>query len=176
MKKIMISSTAVSLFLFLGFLACTLIFPESSAALTLTITFGTSFYHFAMRLAVGLAVKAAGDCYRPESFRFRVSDREADFYRRLKLNKLIRHGIPTYSPEEFDASRGVAALLQSTCRAETVHEVIIILSFLPLVINFVFPSAAFLITSVIGAMIDLFFVAVQRCNRPRLARLARRFK
>lgn len=176
MKKTMISLTLISLILFVITLAFSLTFPEKSLLLTLAITFGTTFYHFAMRLAVGYIVKMAGDRYRPGAAWFFVGKREESFYRRLKLHKIIRRGIPTYSPEEFDASRGVSALLQSTCRAEIVHEVIMVLSFLPLIMNLFFPSSAYLWTSIMGAVIDLFFVTVQRCNRPRLMRLSVRFK
>ena len=176
MKKGMISLTVISLFLFVAALTGALFFPENSVILTFAITFGTTFYHFAMRLAVGYLVKMAGDCYRPDSARFRVGKREEAFYRRLKFHKLIRRGVPTYSPEEFDASRGISALLQSTCRAEIVHEIIMLFSFLPLIMNLFFPSEAYLWTSIMGATIDLFFVMVQRCNRPRLIRLSVRFR
>ena len=176
MRRGMISLTAASLILFVTALILALFFTDCSLYLTFAITFGTTFYHFAMRLTVGFLVKRAGDCYCPEAQVFRVGKREESFYRFLKLHKLIRRGVPTYSPEEFDASRGISALLQSTCRAEVVHLVIMALSFLPLIMNVFFPSAAFLITSVMGAMIDLFFVMVQRCNRPRLVRLSTRFK
>lgn len=176
MKKAMISLTLISLILFVTALAFALILPENSLLLTLAITFGTTLYHFSMRLAVGHLVKMAGDFYRPGAVWFSVGKREESFYRRLKLHKIIRRGVPTYSPEEFDASRGISALLQSTCRAEVVHEVIMVLSFLPMIMNLFFPSEAYLWTSVMGAVIDLFFVAVQRCNRPRLMRLSVRFK
>ncbi len=176
MKKAMISLTLISLVLFVITLAFALILHENSLLLTLAITFGITLYHFSMRLAVGYLVKMAGDRYRPESAWFSVGKREESFYRRLKLHKLIRRGVPTYSPEEFDASRGMSALLQSTCRAEVVHEVIMVLSFLPLMMNLFFQSSAYLWTSIMGAVIDLFFVIVQRCNRPRLMRLSVRFK
>ena len=172
MKKLMISLTIISLVLFL----VALFFCDNSVLLSLAITFGTTFYHLFMRLTVGYLVKMAGDRYDPESPWFRTGKWEAAFYRRLGLHKLIRRGIPTYSPEEFDASRGISALLQSTCRAEIVHELIMIFSFLPLIMNFFFPSVAFLLTSIMGAAVDLFFVMVQRCNRPRLLKLLSRFK
>ena len=61
----MISLTLISLVLFVITLAFALILPKNSLLLTFSVTFGTTFYHFFMRLAVGYLVKMAGDCYRP---------------------------------------------------------------------------------------------------------------
>ena len=50
--------------------------------------------------------------------------------------------------------------------------IIVLLSFLPLAFSLVFGSfPVFLITSILSAALDLVFVALQRCNRPRLMRL-----
>ena len=57
------------------------------------------------------------------------------------------------------------------CGAEVVHEVILVLSFLPLLAAFPFGSfGVFLITSLLAALYDLSFVIMQRFNRPRILR------
>lgn len=58
-----------------------------------------------------------------------------------------------------------------TCQSETVHEVNMLLSFVPLLFSIWFGSLdVFLITSCGAAL----FVIMQRYNRPRLMRLMRR--
>ena len=63
-------------------------------------------------------------------------------------------------------------IIQNTCGAEIVHEIIMLLSFLPLVTVPVFGSFfVFITTSVLAAMFDSIFVIAQRYNRPRLVRI-----
>ena len=58
------------------------------------------------------------------------------------------------------------------CGAEIVHEIIMVLSFLPLLAIPVFGAfPVFLITSVLAALFDGVFVMAQRYNRPRLVRI-----
>ena len=58
------------------------------------------------------------------------------------------------------------------CGAEIVHEIIMILSFLPLLAIPVFgEGAVFCITSLLSALFDSLFVMAQRFNRPRLIRV-----
>ena len=60
------------------------------------------------------------------------------------------------------------------CGAEVVHEIIMVLSFIPLLFAIpfgVFP--VFFITSVIASLVDFVFVIVQRYNRPRIIKLIR---
>jgi len=53
-----------------------------------------------------------------------------------------------------------------------VHEVIVALSFVPVIFSVWFESfGVFLITSVLAAGFDMMFVIMQRYNRPRLVRL-----
>ena len=61
------------------------------------------------------------------------------------------------------------------CGAEIVHEIILILSFLPLALVPVFGEFfVFLITSVCAAAVDGVFVMAQRYNRPRVVKIYRR--
>ncbi len=57
-------------------------------------------------------------------------------------------------------------------QAELVHRIIMILSFIPLL--FIIPFGepfAFILTSIAACFIDLFFVTIQRFNRPRVEKL-----
>jgi hypothetical protein len=66
-------------------------------------------------------------------------------------------------------------IVQAMCQAEIVHEVIAILSFLPLLGAIPFGAFfVFLVTSVLSALFDLSFVAMQRFNRPRIIKLMKK--
>ena len=84
--------------------------------------------------------------------------------------------MPTYNPKLFSLQENsLEEILCNMCQAEVVHEVIILLSFVPLAFSLVWDSFfVFLITSVLAAGFDLLFVMLQRFNRPRVAKLARR--
>ncbi len=60
------------------------------------------------------------------------------------------------------------------CQAEVVHEIIVVLSFVPILFT-IWAGAlpVFLITSILSGFMDLLFVALQRYNRSRVIRLIR---
>ncbi len=177
MAKLMKGITLVSLVLtavFLGVYSLSM----KGVFLPLAITFGTIFYHFCMRLAVGGfydgVMKNRAD-YRRKWYR--LSRWEAGLYEKLHV-KQWKDKMPTYDAQIFDPKvHSWDEIAQATCQAELVHETVAVLSFLPL-----FASKAlgafpvFLITSLLAAMLDLLFVMIQRYNRPRLIRIAKRQK
>ena len=68
--------------------------------------------------------------------------------------------------------RTLKEIIGATCQAEIVHEIIVILSFLPIILSVWFGElAVFIITSIISALIDTIFIIMQRYNRPRLIKL-----
>lgn len=137
------------------------------------ITFGTFFYHFAMRLLVGYGINAimgskADLCkgwYQPRPF-------EARLYKALKVKKW-KATMPTYVPDLFNPKQySWEKIAQAMCQAELVHEVIIVLSFVPLLAAIPFGAfPVFLITSILSSLFDLSFVVMQRYNRPRIIKL-----
>ena len=138
--------------------------------LTLAISFGTTAYHFVMRLLVGYIVPRVTnygfDYHAPW---FQPQSWEPSFYKRIGI-KNWKKNLPTYAPGQFSlADNTLHRILQNMCGAEVVHEVIMLLSFLPLLTIPVFGSpGVFLITSVMAAGFDGIFVMAQRYNRPRL--------
>lgn len=137
------------------------------------ISFGTTAYHFAMRLAVGYGIPRLTNYdfdYRKPWFRPRPW--EAGFYRQLGVKKW-KGKLPTYAPEQFSREEhSLHRIIQNMCGAEIVHEIIMVLSFLPLLTVPVLGSlSVFLITSVLAALFDSIFVMAQRYNRPRLVRI-----
>ena len=141
--------------------------------LTLAITAGTVSYHFLMRLFVGGAVNVLmnnkADCNKKW---FRVGKREQKLYEALRMKKWKKH-LPTYDPSLFDRQKhSWDEMAQATCQAELVHETIAVLSFVPILTIGVFGSpAVFVITSVLSALFDLCFAALQRYNRPRILKI-----
>ena len=102
-------------------------------ALPFAITFGTCFYHFAMRLLVGHLVnhrmRNKADYRKPW---YQLRPFEAKFYKWLKVKKW-KGNMPTYDPGVFDPKLHTwVEIAQAMCQAELVHEVIVLLSFLPL--------------------------------------------
>ena len=84
--------------------------------------------------------------------------------------------MPTYDPSCFDPKIHTwAEIAQAMCQAEIVHEVIVVLSFLPLLAAIPFGAfPVFLITSLLAAVYDLTFVIMQRYNRPRIIKFIKK--
>ncbi len=146
---------------------------ENSVCYSLAITFGTAFYHIAMRLAVGAIV----DGIKHNRFDytkkwFQELKFEKYFYEAIRI-KSWKNKIPTFVPKQFDVSQhSIEDIAMATCQAEIVHEIIMVLSFIPVLFSRQFGALwVFLITSILAAFIDLVFVLLQRFNRPRLLKL-----
>ncbi len=148
---------------------------QAAPLLSLAITAGTFFYHFAMRLAVGSVVDALmHNRANAENAWFRPRAWEKAFYTRLGIRKW-RDRMPTYDPSLFSTElHSVGEILGANCQAEVVHEIIMLLSFLPLATVPLFGAfSVFLITSVLAALYDSLFVLMQRYARPHLLRAYR---
>ncbi|MBR4883737.1 MAG: hypothetical protein IKZ33_00315 [Lentisphaeria bacterium] len=169
MKLIAVFSTVIAV-IFAGLYWST----GSDATLTLAITFGTAAYHFVMRLLVGSVIDLLLNNHVDYRKRwFRVSAAEKALYQKLRVKKW-KGKMATYDPDCFDSKlHSWDEIAQATCQAELVHEVIIILSFLPVFAAIPFGALpVFVITSVLAACFDAVFVVMQRYNRPRIIKLA----
>lgn len=143
--------------------------------LSAAITFGTTCYHFSMRLLAGAVVPPAAGRLRPDHPWFQPKKAEAGLYRKLNV-KSWKGRLPTYDPSQFDLNRNsLEQVIRNMCSAELVHEVIILFSFVPLLFAIPFGTfPVFLITSVLAALYDSVFVIAQRYNRPRLERILKK--
>lgn len=144
----------------------------------LAITAGTISYHLLMRLAVGFAFDRTLNNrvdYRHSWFRLRRF--ETALYERLQVGKW-KSGLPTYDPDAFDRHKhSWGEIAQAMCQAELVHEVIVVLSFLPVLAStWLGAPVVFVVTSVLAAAFDLLFVVIQRYNRPRVLKIVERLK
>jgi len=141
-------------------------------AISSAITFGTFFYHFAIRLLVGHVIdRVMGNRANLSRKWYQLKPFEVSLYKVLKVKKW-KGKMPTYDPSVFDPKRhSWAEIAQAMCQAEIVHEVIVIFSFLPLLAAIPFGAfGVFLLTSLLAAMYDLSFVVMQRYNRPRIVK------
>lgn len=172
MKKTMrvISAASVLLCVLFGVLYG---FWRADVFYTLAISFGTTAYHFLMRLAVGyifnITMKNKADYSR---WWFRRRPWEMKLYNKLGV-KRWKNKLPTFEPEVFDPDlHSWDEIAQAMCQSELVHEVIAVLSFVPVVFSIWFGAFwVFLITSILAAAFDLMFVIIQRYNRPRIIKM-----
>lgn len=151
-------------------------FLPAEFLLTFTITLGTIFYHFAMRLIVGFSVNARMQNHTdPDRKWFQQKKFEQKLYSLLHVKKW-KQRMPSYDPSLFSAKdRSPREIVQAMCQAEIVHEIIIVLSFLPLCFSIWFGTFwVFFLTSLLSACFDLMFVIMQRYNRPRLKKIIER--
>lgn len=171
MKKAMYLAAAISGFLTAVFVI--LVFSGVHWAMPYAITFATCLYHFAMRLLVGHSLnRIMGNQadYRKGWYQLRPIEKR--LYKLFKVKKW-KANMPTYDPSCFDPElHSWDEIAQAMCQAEIVHEVIAVLSFLPLLAAIPFGEfPVFFMTSLLSACFDLCFVIIQRFNRPRVIRL-----
>ena len=168
MKRIAFVATVITVL-------CVLFYINTGTglALTLSITFATISYHFIMRLLVGFFInRLLNNRVDYQRTWFRVSDAEQRFYKAIKV-RAWKGSMPTYDPSFFDV--GIHTwdeIAQAMCQAELVHEVIIVLSFLPILTAVPFGAGlVFVLTSAAAACYDAMFVIMQRYNRQRIVKL-----
>ena len=175
MKKEMISMTIISLIVLLvsGVIYH---FTGNRVIFSVAITFGTIFYHLAIRLAVGSIVDAKYHNQMDYTKKwFAEKSFERKLYKKIQVKKW-KKWLPTFNPEDFNLkNRSVAEIVQVTCQAEIVHEVNMVLSFVPIVFSVWFGSlGVFLLTSCAAFLFDSIFVIMKIYNRPRLMRLIKK--
>lgn len=152
------------------------IYKSVSVFRSLAITFGTTAYHFCIRLIVGALfnffMKNRADYTKKW---YQVKAWEQSLYVKLKVKKW-KNKMPTYDTDVFDVSKHTwDEIAQASCQSELVHETDIVFSFVPIIFSVWFGSlAVFIITSVLGALFDLMFVIMQRYNRPRILKMVSR--
>lgn len=149
---------------------------EAGVWLSLAIASGTVAYHFLMRLIVGFVFnKVLNNTVDYTRGWFQVRSFELRFYNIIKV-KRWKNKMPAYEPDVFSPKKHTwNEIAQAMGQAELVHETIIILSFVPIFMAIWWGAlCVFLVTSICAALLDLSFVIMQRYNRPRVMRLARR--
>ncbi len=142
--------------------------------LTLSITFGTVFYHLGIRLIVGALFQKLMDNRADYSKKwYQLRPWENSLYKKLSV-KNWKKKMPTYYPERFSPKLHTwDEIAQAMCQSELDHEANVLLSFLPIVASRWFGALpVFAVTSFLAAAFDLMFVMMQRYNRPRVIKIA----
>lgn len=139
----------------------------NSVVTALAITFGTTLYHFVMRLSVGAVTPK---CFKYNQSWFVEKSFEKKLYKFLKVKKWKKY-MPSYNPASYivDKNTDFELMADNTCRNEVIHSVIAVLSYVPLLFSIWLGEFwVFFITSIIASSFDMIFVIMQRYNRPRL--------
>lgn len=172
MAKVMKFISVVSLILTITF-AWIYQVQSNDIVFSLMITFATIMYHFVIRLEAGGLINCLMRNQADYTKKwFYVSQRELKFYQVIKVKKW-KNKMPTYSEDTFDVSKHTwDEIVQATCQSELVHEVNVILSFVPILASlWVGAFEVFFVTSILSAGFDLLFVFMQRFNRARILKM-----
>lgn len=104
---------------------------------SLTITFATMFYHFAMRLTVGTIVDHfTKDGINTQSRWFCETKLEKKLYKLLRVKKW-KLFVPTWQPQKFSLEHNdMKKIIENMCAAEMIHELIILLGYASLLFSF----------------------------------------
>lgn len=147
---------------------------EIRVFITVGITAMTVCYHFTIRLVIGNIVDAImrneADWRKPW---FRQRRFEEKLYKKLKV-KRWKDRMPTVDKNAFSLEKQpIERIIGATCQAEIVHELDVVASLAAILFAIPFGDFwVFLITSILGAALDMLFVIMQRYNRPRLLKHA----
>lgn len=141
--------------------------------LSIAITFGTTSYHFLMRLAVGYVVNGIfHNRFNYNKKWFLEKKFEKRLYEVLRVKKW-KDKMPTFTPEMLDFKVHTwEEIAGAMCQSEVVHSIIVVLCFVPILAALIWGTLwVFLITSVLSACVESMFVIMQRYNRPRVIRM-----
>lgn len=133
-------------------------------------------YHVIVRLIIEMVCEAATKSgVDPTAEWYETSDIELRFYKAVGMRR-IKSRLPKLEETDLTLKKqSVEDIIDATCRIELRHEVNMIASFLVLFCTIFFGYIwLYLLTSVAAALIDFSYVAVQRYNRPRLVKTAKK--
>lgn len=150
-------------------------YNENVVLYSVFVTFLTFSYHFVMRIFVGILTRFFPDKLRvPENWWFRPKRFERKIYGFLKV-KNWKGKVPAYFPDAFSLEKhSLKEIAKTMCGAEITHEIIVVLSFVPVLFSIEFGVLpVFVLTSLLAAAVDCIFIVVQRYNRPRVLRLSK---
>lgn len=149
---------------------------KKPAYLVMGIIALTICYHFTVRLVIGglfdFFLKNNVDYTRKW---FAEHDFEKNLYKKLRVRKWKKI-LPTADEDLFTLEKKTPEeVVMAGCQAEIVHECCAAAGLLSMFLAFLFGYLwVFCVTSVLAALCDLAFVAIQRCNRPRLLKMIER--
>lgn len=148
---------------------------RDAMGLTLFITSLTFWYQFEMRNFTGNYLIKLFPKFKINNKWFRQTKLELKLDELLKV-KQWKKRVKSYNPMEFDNKRySLKQICDHMHRAEVIHEIIFVLSYVPILFSiWAGDSWIFVITSIMASLIDLSLVIVQRYNSNRVLKLLNR--
>lgn len=162
----------VLLFVFWGIFLNT----KNTLYFTLGIVAMTICYHFTIRLVIGCVFEYfLRNCVNYKRKWFEQRGFEEKLYKTLRVKKWKKY-VPTADESLFSIEKKTPKqIIMAGCQAEIVHEVCAGAGLLAMFLAFPFGEFwVFFATSILAALCDFAFVAIQRYNRPRLLKLMER--
>lgn len=172
MVKRMMAISAVSLALLFAFWGIFLN-TEKTLYFSLGIVAMTVCYHFTIRLVIGCVYDYfLRNCVDYKRKWFAERSFEKKLYKTLRVKKWKDY-VPTADESLFSLEKKTPKqIIMAGCQAEIVHETCAAAGLLAMFLTFPFGEFwVFFATSILAALCDLVYVAIQRYNRPRLLRL-----
>lgn len=155
-------------------LGCLYIYTKQGIIKFLSLVCGLVAFHFALRVYGGeLVDKIFNNQINYKLWWFKEHWWEKYLHKLLGVKKW-KNKMPTYDPDLFDTKKhSLKEILMAMCQAEVVHEINILLGFVPLITAIFLPEYFWflLITSIFSGLIDNLFRMMQRYNIPRIRRL-----
>ncbi len=146
---------------------------DNHYSFTCFITFLTCFYHFAYRIAVSELTEKLALSFNFSNGWFAPKKFEEPVFKLLRV-KRWKEKLPNLLPQTSSAKDfPVETLINETCTVEVIHEINILLSFVPFIVSLFYSSHEwiFLVSGIITALFDLCFIIFHRHFRPRLIKL-----
>lgn len=177
MVRKMMAVSAITLVLMLVFWGVFLA-SEIRVFFTLGVVSLTVSFHFSIRLVIGGLIdynlKNRVDYTKGW---FREKGFEKGLYKTLRVKKW-KNRMPTANEDYFSVKKhSLEEIVMAGCQAEIVHELCAAAGFLSVLFAIPFGDWwVFFITAAVGAVYDMVFVIIQRCNRPRLMKALEREK
>lgn len=171
-KRFMYTVAFVSLFLMFALFA--LAERTGNRAFTaLGITTVVICYHFTTRLVMGNIFDGVHSSYfKPDSFRFREMRFEKKLYKIIGVRKW-KNLLPVIDEERFALKWNTyETLIGETCRMEAMHWMNAFVSLASVLFSSLFGATpVFVVTAILGTLVELALISVHRYNRPRFRRL-----
>ena len=146
---------------------------NNSAVLWTGIVSFMIMYHLWLRIIMGNVTKLFK--INPQNWWFREKSFEKKLYRILRVKRWKGKAL-TYNPESFSLrEHTLEEIALVTVKSETDHWINEIISVLPIFFSLIWGQFwIFLVTSLAAMIFDAQFIVIQRYNRPRLLKLAKR--
>lgn len=126
-------------------------------------------YHFTTRLVMANIFDSVNASYfKLDAFRFQEMGFEKKLYKIIRV-RFWKKYIPVVNEEQFALKMNTMdTLVGETCRMEAMHWMNMLVSLASIMLSSLFGAApVFIVTAIVGALLELALVSVQRYNRPR---------